>query len=227
VPRISPKTIAIWLAGACLLAAGCTTGREPVYAAAELQTAPIETIAVTPIIDVRADAFRDVEVVSHVRRTVENTLSQKGYSLTPARLEHEGERYGASEIGRMTDAQIAAAAPADVRYVMLVNVDRLERDVVREGRTVAIKLSARLLDVRTQRELWRDTAEGDADLIGLLAILTGPAPDYEAAYDATRSLFSTLPDGPRRSAREQAASVLQDSEEVRAPVGGTRPGLER
>jgi hypothetical protein len=226
VPSLT--SIGVPVVASCLLAAGCATKREPVFAAPQLQTAGIETIAVTPIIDVRADAFRDVEVVGHVRRTVDNVLSEKGYGVMPAGLSHEGERYGASEIGRMTDAQIAAGAPDEVRYVMIVNVDRIEHGAEEEGSTIAVKLTGRLLDVRERRELWRDTAEGDADLGGLLAILTGPAPDYEAAYDATRSLFSTLPDGPRRVRAEAAAYSGQTESGVGlAPVSGTRPGKER
>jgi hypothetical protein len=154
-------------------------------------------------------------------------LEEKGYTVTAAGLAHQGERYGASDIGRMTNAQMAAAAPSDLRYLMIVSVDRVTRDVGELGRTIAVKLSGRLVDIREQRELWRDTAEGDSDLAGLLTILTGAAPDYEAAYDASRSLFSTLPDGPRGGGRSEPASTLSPQGGSRPPVGVTRPERER
>jgi hypothetical protein len=92
------------------------------------------------------------------------------------------------------------------------------------GRTTRIKLSGQLVDVAAKRTIWRDTAEGDADLAGLLAVLSGPSSDYEAAYDAARTLFSTLPDRSRHRGAESPSTAPAALE---APIGSMRPSREQ
>lgn len=220
---LNPHVVNAFLGATCLLAAACSAGREPIYLAPQLKDARITTLAVAPILDARRDVFHDVEVVGHVRRTVDAALSEKGYAVVSAELGRAGERYTAGDIAKMSQAELAAAAPKDVRYLMVVSLDGVERDVGELGKTIRVKVSGRLIDADEQREVWRDLAEGDADLSGLLTVLTGPAPDYEAAYDATRTLFSTLPDGHFRG----SAATRDESAPPRAPTEGMHPTKER
>jgi hypothetical protein len=210
-----------WIAALALVvgAAACSSGRQPSYEARNLATARIETIAVAPVVDARADKFHDVEVLAAGRRAIERALSEKRYSVVPAQLTRRGEKIGADEVARMSEADLAAAAPKDVRYLLIPSVDSIVRDVGELGKTIDIKVSGRLIDLGERRELWRDTAEGDADLSGLLTVLTGPAPDNVAALDAARSLFSTLPEGTER------AGYSVDPAPVVAPLDDTMPRM--
>jgi hypothetical protein len=94
----------------------------------------------------------------------------------PAQLARGGEKLGSDDIARMSTKDLAAAAPSDIRFLLIPSVESIARGVGELGKTIDIKLSGRLVDLSDGRELWRDTAEGDADLSGLLTVLTGPAP---------------------------------------------------
>ena len=207
-------------------AAACSSGRQPSYEANNLAAVGIEKIAVAPIVDARENKFHDVTVLADVRRAVEGALSEKGYAVVPAQLARGGEKLGSDDIARMSTKDLAAAAPSDIRFLLIPSVESISRGVGELGKTIDIKLSGRLVDLSDGRELWRDTAQGDADLSGLLTVLTGPAPDNEAAFDAARSLFSTLPDGPERH-RPVVVGEPSDGAPADEPMPRMRPTQER
>jgi len=216
--------VPILLAAACLLGPGCST-REPSYVSPHLGQLGVTTFAVAPIIDARPDAFHNVDVLAQVRRSVDNALTAKGYAAVPADLKRGGQRLTSGEIAGMSNSELAAAAKGDPRHLLIISVEDVQRDVGELGKTIRVKLGGRLIDLDTHQELWRDIAEGDADLSGLLTVLTGPAPEYEAALDAARTLFSTLPDSPERPHAGSKASATEAG--TKREAEGLRPTQER
>lgn len=206
------------LPGICAALVACAA-REPVFIAPELATTPIETIALAPIADARADRFSDVEVLSYVRRGVERALSRKGYAVVPISARDDGP-HTAADLAPATDGELAALAPENVRYVLAVEVDQMARGTEDLGETTRTKLAARLLDAESKRVVWRDVAEGDTDLAGLLAVLRGSSSTFESAYEAARLLVSTLPD---RAAEDAIVSGQPAPVDGAGTPGSLRP----
>src|SRR5262245_50738389 len=130
-----------------LAAAACGAKREPSYEAHDLAEAGIQTIAVAPIVDARENKFRDVAVLADVRKAVEGALSERGYAVVPAQLARGGEKLTSEEIARMNTKELAAAAPKDVRFLLIPSVESITRGVGELGKTVDIKLGGRLVDL--------------------------------------------------------------------------------
>jgi len=148
-----------------------------------------------PIVDVRTDPFDNVAMMQHLRDISVRVLDDKGYTAVPVVLSKDSPAVTSGELARMSDAELAARAPQEARYIVVVYLEDVKTDVDELGETTRVRLGGRLIDVAAAHLLWRDFAYGESDLGGLLTVLSGPATSYEAAYDSVRALFATLPDG--------------------------------
>ena len=187
------KAARLAVAAVCATALACAAVREPVYIDPQLKEQGIDTIALAPIVDARRDRFHGVEIVDYVRGAVERCAIRKGYHVVSTVAREDGPRT-AADLRPLSDAELAALAPEGVRYVLVVTIDQVHPGTDDLDEASRVKLTGRLIDSGSRREVWRDIAQGDADFEGFLGILLGAPGTLEGAGDAARHLLSTLPD---------------------------------
>ncbi len=175
-----------------VLSSSCAPAREPLFFSKQFDPAAVRTVALPPIVDVRADRFEHVLATVRARHAAERVLSTKGYTVEEIELPEQIRSMTPLEASRISAEPLARAFAGVDTHVLLIFLERLEQEGEGPGQT-SVTISAVLLDPRNQRVLWRDRSAEHSTLGGLLTVLSGGSASYEAVYQAVRGVLRTLP----------------------------------
>lgn len=176
--------------------------RTPLELDAQLASAGIDKIVVLPVIDARADRFDYVSVGRNVAEASVRFVRDKGYQVSQS--EAYGQRpAGPIDIDTVQAEALAVLAPEDVHAFLLVQIERMDRHVDELGASYSVRLSGLLVDRDAVQVLWRDTASATSNLTGVLTVMSRGSSQYEAAVNAARALFETLPASPGAEPRKK------------------------
>ncbi len=182
---------AVCLVSVCLL--GCGGTRAPIELDPDFAATRWSSVALPPIVDVRADRFEQVRVVAQTRDAAERLLRAKGYQVTTVALPDELRALSAAQLREGDPGLLASAFAEQPPPVLLLFLERLEHGGESPGES-SVTISALLLDPAAQKVVWKDRSVGHSSFGGLFTILSGPSTEYEAVYEALRGVLRTLPD---------------------------------
>lgn len=178
-----------WFVGAT----GCNA-RKPLEIDPGLASAGFETIALMPVIDARPtpDRFDYVILSRDVTEATARYLREKGYLV--AQPDSYAQRQpDAIDIDSVQAADLVPLVREDAHHFLIVQIERMDRTVDEAGVLYYVRLSAVLVDRDARRVLWRDVGSASNTLTGVFTVMMHGSGQFEAAYNAARSLYSTLP----------------------------------
>jgi hypothetical protein len=186
---------ALLIAVAAVAGACATERREPIFAAAGLDTRPVKTVTVAPVVEERAFPETQAPLVSYVMHAAERVLENKGYD---ARAAETGPVQLDAPLLDARGGVLAAAAPAAAGpYSLWIALERVDMDNTDIGLDTRVRVSGVLLDAERGEILWRDRAERESSISGQgFATISPSVRTYEAVYAAVGSLLESLPDRP-------------------------------
>jgi len=189
---------------ACIVGVlGCNP-RKPLEIDPSLtSSARFDTITLMPVIDARPDRFDYLPLGRDVSAAAVQFVREKGYLV--AQAESYAQRPPDSiDIDNVKAADLIALVPAEAHDFLIVQIEKMDRTIDEAGVLYYVRLSAVLVDRDAARVLWRDVASANNTLTGFFTIVTRGSSQFEAAVNASRSLFSTLPARPgSRAARKK------------------------
>lgn len=186
---------------ACAVAGPGCTARAPIQLDQGFASAGVETIVLLPVIDARPDRLDYVVLSRNVADATIRMLRAKGYRIS------ESDGYlqrpaGPIDIDTAQAKELIPLAPPEARDFLVVQVERMDRSLDELGASYSVRLSGLLVDRDGGRVLWRDSASAASNLTGVFTLMAHGSSQYEAAINASRALFETLP--PRAGAQKKA-----------------------
>jgi len=178
------------------LLGACAPAREPLLLSDQFDPSLVRKIALPPIVDVRPDRFEQVLATVRARHAALRVLSDKGYRVEEVELPERLRSMSPLEASNAPPELLASAFSGLDAYVLLLFLERLDREGEGPGET-SVTISAMLLDPRAGRALWGDRSAEHSTLGGLLTVLSGGSAGYEAVYQAVRGVLRTLPSRPQ------------------------------
>ncbi len=178
------------------LVGACAPMRDPLLLSEQFDPSLVRKIALPPIVDVRPDRFEQVLATVRARHAALRVLSDKGYRVEEVELPERLRSMSPLEVSAASPELLASAFAGLDTYVLLLFLERLDREGEGPGET-SVTISAILLDLRAGRALWRDRSAEHSTLGGLLTVLSGGSAGYEAVYQAVRGVLRTLPSKPQ------------------------------
>lgn len=189
---LGARTAAVLVILVCLVGGAGCNARVPLGLDADFASAGVDKILLLPVIDARPERLDYVVISRNVADATVRIMGEKGYLVSES--DAYGQRpTGPIDIDTVEAKGLAALAPEDARCFLVVQVERMDRSVDELGASYSVRLSALLVDRDAVRVLWRDTASASNNLTGMLTVLAHGSSQYEAAVNATRTLFETLP----------------------------------
>lgn len=193
------RTVAVLTLIACVVAGpGCSV-RTPLELDADFAADGVGQILLLPVIDARADRLDYVVLGRNVADATVRMLRAKGYLIS------ESDSYlrrpaAPIDIDAVDAKALIPLAPLEARDFLVVQVERMDRSIDELGASYSVWLSGVLVDRDAERVLWRDTASAGSNLTGIFTVMAHGSSQYEAAVNASRALFETL---PRRKGAEK------------------------
>jgi hypothetical protein len=184
--------LALLLAAAMLPVGACSVTREPLALDETLRPEDVDEIVILPVIDARPSQLDQVQIARNVGDATVRMLRERGYFV----LEAEAFRQrpsGPLDLDVADAARLSPLAPEDSKFFLVVQVQRLDRQMAEAGETYDAQLAAVLVDRVNGRVVWRDVATASSTLSGVLTVFSRGSRQYEAAVNATRALVDTLP----------------------------------
>jgi hypothetical protein len=180
------------LLAASLSLVGCLASRSAIHLDRDFAASPAREVLLVPVVDGRPEKFDHVLVSRNVRDAMVMFLREKKYTVT---LERDFAINPTHDLNTLSIEELASLVPASARQpVMLVQVERLDRELEELGETYTVRVSGFLVDPRKPALLWQDRAFGTSSLNGLLTVLSRGSGQYEASVNAVRSLLVSLPE---------------------------------
>lgn|GEM_PF-1793382 len=197
-----PLAVLLCLAGGI----GCGV-RKPIEVDPQFGTAGVDKIVVLPVIDARSDRLDYVALGRNVGDATSRMLHQKKYriSQSDSYAQHPAGRI---DIDSVTAGEVVALVPEDVRYFLVVQVERMDRSIDESGVYYTVWLSGLLVDRERGRVLWRDVASASSHLTGMLTLISRGSSQYEAAVNASRALLETFPPRQGSDKNNRLATTL-------------------
>lgn len=166
--------------------------RTPIDLAPAIDPAAIEEIVLLPVIDARAARFEQVQIARNVADATRRLLREHGYFVVESDRfrERPAERL---DLREASAEELVALAPEDADHFLVIQLERLEREIDEDGESYNAQLTAVLVDRDARQVLWRDVASASSSLSGVLTVFSRGSRQYEAAVNAVRALVETLP----------------------------------
>lgn len=182
---------------------GCAPPRKALVLDEAVKPADIDEVLVLPVIDARPSPLDNVMVARNVGDATVRYLRARGYFTIAADSFHERPK-GPFDLRVATADQLIPLAPEDVKFFLLVQVQKLQPGTDPSQANYEALLSGVLVDVSHRRVVWRDVAAASSSLTGMFTVFSRGSRQYEAAVDASRLLVESLPD-KRAKAKPAAA----------------------
>lgn len=177
---------------------GCNV-RAPLQLDEEFASAGVEKILLLPVIDARPDRLDYVVLSRNVADATARMLRAKGYLIAESDT-YQQRPVGPIDIDTVQAETVVGLAPPEARDFLIVQVERMDRSIDELGASYSVRLSGLLVDRDGGRVLWRDSASAANNLTGVFTVMSHGSSQYEAAINASRALFETL---PRRAGAEK------------------------
>lgn len=176
-----------------LAASGCSLERKPILLDPGLEASQVRSVVLLPVLDDRPAPWNNVLVTRSAADAAARALRDRGYEVEVAEAFAERPEH-ALDLETAGPAELAPLAPAEDRYRVLVQVERLAPSGDAPGAVWEARLAAVLYDQRRGQVLWRDAATAASSYGGILAMIARTTEQYGAVSNAARALVSTLPD---------------------------------
>lgn len=186
--------VAVWMLVAVATATGCARlGIQPDPDPSEVVTLP-DSMVLMPVADARPDPYTHGEVRHYAREAAGKVLTKKGYVIVPHHVLEGAEPPPIAGIREMTGPELAALGPEEAEWLLFVSVTKVSQGYDAGGDAFQIGVTGIVVNREDGSVLWRSAGSGRSSKRGgLLRLLPPTPPEYNAVYDAMRSLFAYIP----------------------------------
>ena len=142
-----------------LLIVGCATPQKAIYLAPSFDQINVDKITILPVFDARSQRLFDVKEADLQRivyPTLENGLSQKGYTFDYSDEIGRGECLKYGRTGNLDPDCLRNVGPSDSRYILVLFLQDFQMRSPYGGAASA-KMSGLLFDRTEGIMLWRDS----------------------------------------------------------------------
>ena len=184
-------TIAIACAAA--LGACARFGIQPPPEPGDVVRLPSEMILM-PVADAREDPYTHGDVRRYVKEMTGDVLGKKGYVVLAHDVIGGGARPPLGGIADMTASELAQLGPDGSRWLLFVSINRIASGYDAGGEELQVFLSGLVVDKADGTVLWQSAGSGRASRRGgFLRLIPPTPPEYNAVYDAVKTLFDYVP----------------------------------
>jgi len=155
-----------------------------------------------PVLDRRTiERSRYVLAAQQIEGATTSIFGEKGYAvetvdLTPSQREHLAAITADADSGM---PGLVGIVPGSAKRILVVYLDLLDVELNSPTVDFRVRMSATLIDPKTQVVLWHGSAEGYSNRAGVFSALSPSSTQYEAIYRGLTNLFH-LPGGDEEHA---------------------------